>query len=225
MRLQGDVQITALRRNAQSPLGSRFWIERDFARTPILTGRGYGGAAALVAAFAIAVLASCSWVPFVGKKSDNSGPASSPACPIAVILKPLANTAVFRSSAGPELRPLDVAWYGVYSDVSVTCRMSGDTLVATLDNVIAAERGTAAHGNDVDFTYFVSLTASDQTILGKKSFGVHVAVPDKAKRGGVDDHIEIAFATGGRPVSDLQITAGFQQSPQAIEFYKHFRGR
>jgi hypothetical protein len=69
------------------------------------------------------------------------------------------------------------------------------------------------------------LTGADQSILGKKAFAVHVTVPDKAKRGGVNDHVEIAFATGGRPLSDLNITVGFQESPQAIEFYKNFRGR
>ena len=180
------------------------------------------GAAALLAAFAFASLASCSWVPFVGKKSDRG---ATPALPISVILHPLANTAVFRPGAGPELRPLDVAWYGVYSDIAVSCKITGDTLHATLDNVIVAERGPASAGDGVDFTYFVSLTGSDQTVLGKKSFGVHVPVADRAKRGGVNDHIEVAFSTGGRPISDLNITAGFQQSPQAIEFYKNFRGR
>ena len=165
-------------------------------------------------------MASCSWVPFVGKKSE--GPAA-PACPIAVILHPLANTVVF-GGAG-ELKPLNVAWYGVFSDISATCKMAGDTLHASLDNVIVAERGPAARGNDVDFNYFVSLTGSDQTVLGKKTFAVHVTVPDKAKRGGVDDHVEVAFATGGRPLSDLNITVGLQESPQAVEFYKNFRGR
>jgi hypothetical protein len=50
-------------------------------------------------------------------------------------------------------------------------------------------------------------------------------LPDKAKRGGVSDHVEVAFNLGGRPISDLNITAGFQESQQAIEFYKNFRGR
>jgi hypothetical protein len=143
-----------------------------------------------------------------------------------VILHPLANTAVFNPTALPgQLKPLDVAWYGIFSDVSATCAMSGSTLHATLDNVIVAERGPAARGNDVDFNYFVSLTGSDQSILGKKSFSVHIAVPVQAKRGGVSDHVEVAFSTGGRPLSDLNLTLGFQESPQAIEFYKNFRGR
>ena len=180
------------------------------------------GAAALLAAFGFALLVSCSYIPFVGKKSEKP---SSPACPTAVILHPLANTAVFNPTASGDLKPLDVAWYGVYSDMSVSCTITGDTLHAVIDNVIVAERGPAAKGNDADFNYFISLTGADQTILGKKSFAVRVSLPDKAKRSGVDDHVELAFAMGGRPVADLNITAGFLQTPQAIEFYKNFRGR
>jgi hypothetical protein len=180
----------------------------------------YRSAAALLAAFVLAVLASCSWVPFIGKKSEAP---AAPACPVAVILHPLANTAVF--SASGEVKPLNVAWYGIFSDISATCKVSGDTLHAALDNIIVAERGPATRGNDVDFNYFVALTGSDQAILGKKSFAVHVSVPATAKRGGVNDHVEVAFATGGRPLSDLNITVGFEESPQAIEFYKNFRGR
>jgi hypothetical protein len=186
------------------------------------TGR-YHGAAALLAALGLVALASCSWTPFGGKKADNQ-PAA--ACPVAVILKPLANTAMFRPGTGPDPKPVDVAFFGIYSDVSANCQPAGDALRVSLDSVIAAERGSAsAQGSDVDLGYFVSLTASDQTVLGKKSFGVRVSIPDRAKRGGVNDHVEIVFPTGGRPVSDLQITAGFVQSQQAIQFYKNFRGR
>jgi hypothetical protein len=181
----------------------------------------FRGAAALLSAFGLAGLVSCSWVPFVGKKSDA---AATPSCPVAVILRPLANTAVFGQSGG-DLKPLSVSWYGVFSDISASCKVTGDTLHAALDNVIVGERGPAVRGNDVDFSYFVALTAADQTILAKKSFSVHVTVPDRAKRAGVNDHVEIAFSTGGRPLSDLNITVGFQQSPQAIEFYKQYRGR
>ena len=178
----------------------------------------------LVAAFGVAFLASCSWIPFVGKKQSEKP--INPACPITVILHPLANTAVFSPGVAPgDLKPLNVAWYGIFSDASASCTMTGGTLHASLDNVIVAERGPAAHDNDVDLNYFVSLTGPDQTIFGKKSFSVHVSVPDKAKRGGVSDHVEVAFSTGGRLLSDLNITVGFQESPQAIEFYKNFRGR
>jgi hypothetical protein len=181
------------------------------------------GAAALLAALGLAVLASCSWIPFGGKKADNQ--AATQACPIAVILKPLANTVIFRPGTAAEPKPIDVMFYGIYSDISASCQPAGDGLHVALDSVIAAERGTAAQGNDIDLTYFVSLTASDQTVLGKKSFGVRVSLPDRAKRGGVNDHVEMVFPTGGRPISDLNITAGFQQTQQTIQFYKNFRGR
>jgi hypothetical protein len=181
-------------------------------------------AAALLAAFALAFLASCSWIPFVGKKKEEKP--INPACPITVILHPLANTAVFNATGVQgELKPLNVAWYGIYSDIQATCTMSGSTLHATLDNVIVAERGPAARGNDVDLNYFVALTGADQSVLGKKSFSVHITVPAAEKRGGVNDHVEVAFSTGGQPLSNLNITVGFQESPQAVQFYKNFRGR
>jgi hypothetical protein len=167
-------------------------------------------------------MASCSWVPFVGKKSEAP---AKPACPVAVVLRPLANTATFRQTSGGDLKPLDVAWYGIFSDISASCTVSGDTLHAALDNIIVAERGPAVRGNDVDFTYFVALTAGDQTVLGKKTFAVHVTLPSTGKRGGVNDHVEVAFATGGRPISDLNISVGFQESAEAVQFYKNFRGR
>jgi hypothetical protein len=173
----------------------------------------------------MALLASCSWVPFIGKKSPDKA-AAGPACPATVILHPLANTAVFNPGTPPDsLKPINVAWYGIFSDISATCTMSGGTLHAALDNVIVAERGAAAHSNDVDLNYFVSLTGADQSILGKKTFSVHFTVPPNAKRGGVDDHVEIAFSTGGQPLSNLSLTVGLLESPEAVEFYKHFRGR
>jgi hypothetical protein len=184
-------------------------------------GRYRSVATLLFAAFGIALLASCSWIPFVGKKTDRQ---AAPACPDTVILHPLANTAVF-SAPNAELKPLYIAFYGIYSDISATCTVNGNTLHASLDSVIVAERGPAAHGNDVDLTYFVALTGPDQSILSKKSFGVHVTVPQAAKRGGVSDHLEVDFNTGGQPVTQLNITVGFQESPQAIEFYKNYRGR
>jgi hypothetical protein len=158
------------------------------------SGRSHG-AAALLAVFGVALLASCSWIPFVGKKQAEKP--AGPTCPITVILHPLANTAVFAPNIAPgDLKPLNVA-----------------------------ERGSAAHSNDVDLNYFISLTGPNQAIFGKKSFSVHITVPDKAKRGGVSDHVEVAFSTGGQPLSNLNLTVGFQESPQAIEFYKNFRGR
>ncbi|HYM74032.1 MAG TPA: hypothetical protein VET89_13710 [Stellaceae bacterium] len=176
--------------------------------------------AALAGALVLILVSACSYIPFIGKKSDQP---AAPSCPVAAVLKPLANTALF--APVPDKKPINVAWYGLFSDISVSCKISGDTLSASIDNIVVAERGPAVRGNDVDFSYFIALTTADQTILGKKMFAVHVTVPDRSKRGGVTDHVEVAFNTGGRPVSDLNIMVGFQQTPEAIEFYKHYRGR
>jgi len=126
---------------------------------------------------------------------------------------------------GAEQKPLYVAWSGLFSDITATCRVEGDTLHASLDNVIIGERGPAGRSNDVDFNYFVALTALDQSILGKKLFSVHVTVAPDAKRAGVTDHVEVAFSTGGRALSDLNLMVGFQLTPDAVQFYKQYRGR
>jgi hypothetical protein len=174
--------------------------------------------AAASLALGVASLAACSWVPFVGKKT----PAPAVACPVASVLKPVANTVVF---VGSEYKPLYVAWFGLLSDTTATCTVNGDTLHVVLDNVIVAERGPSARSNDVDLSYFVALTTADQTILGKKMFSVHVAVPPAEKRGGVNDHVEVAFATGGRPTTDFNLLVGMQLGPEAMDFYKHYPGR
>jgi len=168
----------------------------------------------------LAALSACSWVPFVGKKS--SAPVT-PSCPTAAVLRPLANTVAF--APGAEAKPTYIAWFGLFSDITASCQMTGDTLHAALDNIIVAERGPSVRGNDVDFNYFVALTTTDQTILGKKSFSVHITVPPAEKRGGITDHVELALSTGGRPLSDLNLLVGFQDAPEVVEFYKHYPGR
>ncbi|HUI34937.1 MAG TPA: hypothetical protein VLX67_05405 [Stellaceae bacterium] len=179
------------------------------------------GAVTASAILALVLLSGCGggWNPFAKK----SQPAAAPACPVAAILRPLANTVVF--APGAEQKPLYVSWNGIYSDVTATCRLEGDTLHASLDSIIIAERGPSGHGNDVDLNYFVALTAPDQTILGKKQFSVHVTVAPDARRAGVTDHVEVAFATGGRALSDLNIMVGFQLTPNAVQYYKNYRAR
>jgi hypothetical protein len=171
-------------------------------------------------ALGLAALSACSWIPFVGKKSPE---AAAPACPVAAVLRPLANTVIFAPNG--EKKPLYVAWFGIFSDIAASCTATGDTLHASLDNILVAERGPSVRGNDVDLNYFVALTTADQTILGKKTFAVHIAVPPGEKRGAVTDHVEVAFNLGGHPLSDLNILVGLQESPDAIEFYKHYPGR
>jgi hypothetical protein len=179
---------------------------------------------ALPALLSLGLLAGCGGsfsMPFFGK--SNTAAAPSQPCPVTAVLRPLASTAVFGASA--ERRPINVAYYGILSDVSATCTSNGPTLRAALDIVIAAERGAAAAGNGVDLNYFVAVTGPNNAVLGKTPMAVHVPVDGGVKRGGVTDHVEIAFDTAGRPLSDLNIVVGFQQSPDAVEFYRNYRGR
>ena len=197
MRMQGDRRKAVLRRYAQHP---------------VRRARAAGGAA-LIGAFA---LSGCGLF-----SSSSSKPTE--ACPSAVVLRPLSNTAVFGSS--PERRPDNVAFYGILSEADLKCESTADALQITLDVVVVGERGPAAKSDAVDLQYFVAATGPDQTILGKKPFAVHIAFADNQKRAGVTDHIEDTIPLGGRRASDLNVLLGFQQSPEVVDFYKHFRGR
>ena len=161
-------------------------------------------------------LSSCGWL-----SPSSSKPTE--ACPSAVILRPLSNTAVF--GPAPERRPDNVAFYGLLSEADLKCEYTGDALRMILDVVVVGERGPAAKADSVDFQYFVAVTAADQSILGKRTFPVRIVFDTPQKRAGVTDHIEQTIPLGGRKGTDLSVIVGFQQSPEVVDFYKHFRGR
>jgi len=160
-------------------------------------------------------LSGCGWI------SPSSKPTE--ACPSAVILRPLSNTAVFGTA--PERRPDNVAFYGLLSEADLKCEYTGDAVRMILDVVVVGERGPAAKADSVDFQYFVAVTAADQSILGKRTFPVRIVFDTPQKRAGVTDHIEQTIPLGGRKGTDLSVIVGFQQSPEVVDFYKHFRGR
>jgi hypothetical protein len=172
-------------------------------------------AAAGAAFVGLLALGGCSWLPSAAKPTE--------ACPNAVILRPLANTAVF--GPAPERRPDNVAFYGILSEADLKCEYSGDAMRLILDVIVVGERGPAAKTDSVDFQYFVAVTAADQAILGKRSFPVSIVFDTPQKRAGVTDHIEETIPLAGRKGTDLTVNLGFQQSPEVVDFYKHFRGR
>jgi hypothetical protein len=144
-------------------------------------------------------------------------------CPGAVILRPLANTAIF----GPAVdrRPEHVAFYGLLSDVESTCAVAAQSVLMKLDVIVIGQRGPAAKGDSVDLDYFVAVTAPQQTILDKKPFRVRIGFRPNQIRAGVTDHIEVAIPLAGRTATELTLDLGFQQPPDVVEFYKRFRGR
>ena len=164
----------------------------------------------------VLALSGCGLAPSFSSKPTE-------ACPSAVILRPLANTAVFGPAT--ERRPDNVAFYGLLSEVDVKCEYTGDAVRVILDVVVVGERGPAAKGDSVDFQYFVAVTGPDQSILSKKQLPVRIAFDTPQNRAGVTDHIEETIPLGGRKGTDLTVNIGFQQSPEVIDFYKHFRGR
>ena len=162
-------------------------------------------------------LSGCGWI------SSSSSKSTTEACPSAVILRPLANTAVF--GPAPERRPDNVAFYGLLSEADLKCEYTGDAVRMILNVVVVGERGPAAKADSVDFQYFVAVTGPDQSILDKKQLPVRIVFDTPQKRAGVTDHIEETIPLGGRKGTDLTLDLGFQQSPEVVEFYKRFRGR
>ena len=144
-------------------------------------------------------------------------------CPAAVILRPLANTAVF--GPGTERRPENVAFYGLLSDVESSCAVAGQSVLMKLDVIVIGQRGPTGKGASVDLDYFVAVTAPQQTILDKKPFRVRIGFGPNQLRAGVTDHIEVAIPLAGRAPTDLTLDLGFQQPPDVVDFYKRFRGR
>ena len=175
----------------------------------------------------LALLSGCGWVSGWFSSSPSAPKAEErpvASCPSAVILRPLAQTALF--GAGQPRQPAGVAFYGVLSEVDARCERSGDSLRLKLDVVVVGERGPAAgQAGAADFSYFVAVTGPDQAILGKRQFPVRIAIPENTRRAAVSDHIEEAISLGGRAAGDLSIVLGFQQSPEVVEFYRQYRGR
>jgi hypothetical protein len=182
--------------------------------------RGTSGRYAPPVLAAMLALSACQWMPSFGSQKSAAPPPQP--CPTATILQPLRNTAVFGPS--PKRAPDNVAFYGLLSDVSIKCEKTGDTLRMKLDVIVIGERGPVAAGNVVDLYYFVAVVGPDQAILSKRPFGVRIDV-GKAKRAGVTDHVEEAIPLGGRNPGQLSVDLGFQQTPDVVDFYKHFRGR
>ena len=145
------------------------------------------------------------------------------ACPVAVILRPLTNTAVFGGSG--EARPENVAFYGKLSEVDRKCEYSADAVKLMLSVIVIGQRGPAARGDSVDLTYFVAATGPNQQVISKKPFTVRIAFKPDQIRAGVTDHIVETIALGGHKGSDINVLLGFQQNPQVVEFYQHYRGR
>lgn len=170
----------------------------------------------------LALLSGCGGIssPFDWFSSSNR-PAGAPAaaCPGATILHPLAQTATF--APGAQRQPMGVAFYGILNDVSVSCNAVPGGVHVALDIIVIAERGPASGSvESVDLPYFIAVTGPNQVVLSKRSFAVRIAIPANKPRAGVTDHVEETIPAGA-----LGIVVGFQQAPDVVDFYKHFRGR
>ena len=154
-------------------------------------------------------LSGCGWVPSFSAKSTE-------ACPSTVILRPLANTAVF--GPAPERRPDNVMFYGLLSEADIKCEYPSDAMRMILDVIVVGERGPAAKTDSVDFQYFVAVTGPDQSILSKKPFPVRIVFDPAQKRAGVTDHIEETIPLGGRKGADLNVVSASSKARRSSTF-------
>jgi hypothetical protein len=170
------------------------------------------------AVIGLALLSGCSfsWLPWSHKPAE--------ACPAAVILEPLKHTAVL--AAGRQPIPQNVAFYGIIDEVDSQCEYVSGAVRMKLAVVVIGERAPAAvAAKAVDLDYFLAVTGPGQTILSKTPFRVHIVFPPDKPRAGVTDHIEETIPLNGLKGSELTVDVGFQQSPEVVDFYRHFRGR
>jgi len=177
--------------------------------------------AGLVLVAALFAVGGCGSSKTGSSASSDSGSAAG--CPVTAIMRPLSNTAAF--VPGQPRRPDNVTFYGVISEATAKCDKTGDTLRLALDVLLVGERGPAGKTDQADLDYFVAVTGPGQSILDKKPFHVQIRVPPGEKRAGVTDHIEEVIPLAGHAIADLGVAIGFQQSPEVVDFYKHFRGR
>src|SRR5690349_21179944 len=107
-----------------------------------------GSAASRLAGLGVLfALSGCGTLSSINPFSSSGGETAA-ACPTSTILRPLAQTAVF-GKPGPGLRPTDVAFYGILSEVDAKCANQAGALHASLDVIVAAERGPANKSGDV----------------------------------------------------------------------------
>lgn len=169
-------------------------------------------------------LGGCSTLSSINPFSAGAASTAAAACPTAAVLRPLSQTAILRP--GAPAQPTNVVFYGILSDVEAKCDRAAGAVRASLDVVIIGERGPAAAGaSSMDLQYFVAVTGPDQTILSKRTLPVHIDIPADARRAGITDHIEEVIPVGAVPANQLNIMLGFQQGPEVVDFYRHFRGR
>ena len=171
----------------------------------------------------VSALVGCGALGAAKSRVFGASKPAEAACPAAVILRPLANTAVFAPGTAP--RPENVAFYGLLEEVDSHCESLQGAVRMRLAVDVIAQRGPTARGDTADFTYFVALTAPGEKILQKQPLAVQVTIPPNKLRAGVTDRFEEVLPLSGYTAGALTLDVGFQQSPEVVEFYKHFRGR
>ncbi|MFO1025051.1 MAG: hypothetical protein U1E70_07710 [Acetobacteraceae bacterium] len=148
----------------------------------------------------------------------------APACPVAQLVPALADLTRFTGN-GRDLTDLVVQARII--QVRGECSPgSNDTLNANVAISISVQRGPAMAGRDVDVPVFVAVSRGGD-VLDKQSLPVTVSFPPNVDRVALTSQpITLALPVGdGIAGPSYHVIAGFQLTPDEVEFNRRGRGR
>jgi hypothetical protein len=138
-----------------------------------------------------AVLVGC-LVVFGACGSTSPELPAAPPCPTAVLLEGLERTTAYR--AGAELRPSEIRYLAVLTDLTSACRYGsgeeGADVDVDLSFAVIAERGPAMSGTE-ELTYFVATMGPDGRILGKEVLQSELAFVEGENRTGWSEELTL----------------------------------
>ena len=172
---------------------------------------GPGSRCAWAGAAAV-VLSAC------GSTPPEPAPAAPP-CPTALLLEGLERTTAYR--AGAELRPSEIRYLAVLTNLTSACRYGsgeeGADVDVDLNFAVVAERGPAMSGTE-ELTYFVATMGPDGRILGKEVLQSELAFVEGEDRTGWSEELTLRLPSvtpenGG----DYMLYVGFQLDDAELE--------
>jgi hypothetical protein len=157
----------------------------------------------------LVLLAACS-------SGGDSGPTGKLACPAALVAPGLDAYTVFHSGA-TTTTPADISFGVKLISVKSTCRNETTGLRVVTNIAFIAVRNDDTL-RQADFSYFVAIADSQQTIVAKQNFALRVDFALRQKQMRIADEI-----TEHLPLKNLSlgsqygVIVGLQPSPQQLE--------
>jgi hypothetical protein len=159
------------------------------------------------------------WLALAGAALAGCSTAKDDAkdCPRLAILDDVGRLTKFREGPGRDLT--DVAYTARLTNADGFCTTDKSGVKVEMKVSVVVERGPAASGSPVDLQYFVAITNADRQIVAKEVFPTRIPFEANQRVAGSVEEIEerIPLPRGADP-SDYSIVAGFQLTPEEIEY-------